>query len=228
VGDKGVYEGYVYHFPGLDRNSKFDLRPFDLAVIILDKQVRGVKPVTLAEIGALDDLQKSNSEELLTAVSYGPATRDPSTWDFARRTSEWRLAELKGSTFVHFQGPPYFVCDGDQGAPFLDTAGKVTALITFWPGFCNSDSVAYGYRVDTQEARDFLCDVGTEPLLPVADPNNNVEGDFVNYPPIRDPAGLLCSGGGAAARSASADDGGKQGADRNHNGNKGGKQRNRH
>jgi hypothetical protein len=222
------FEGYVFHFPGLDRDARQEPRPFDLAVIVLDESVPWFDAddsPRLAPIGTLEALKKSKSKNPFTALSYGPPNHDPSTWDFVRRVSEWRLNSLKADT-AHFQGPGYFVCDGDQGAPFYSSAGEVTALLIPSAGYCSGNSVATGYRLDTQDVRDFLCNVGTKGYLDdqeVPNPNFPLLGPegALNYSEIADPEVLTdqyCDGNSSSLRAASADDGGGQSADRQQNG----------
>jgi hypothetical protein len=228
-----VYEGYVFHYPGTG----------DIAAIILDEEVDGPL-ATLAAPGTLDTLnalKKSLGKAGLTAVSYGPPSHDPETWDFQRRTSEWRLNTLKAST-VHLQGPGYFVCDGDQGAPIHDDERGVAALLVFSSSFCSGNSVATGYRLDTQEVQDFLCSLsdgsldlndddgsgnpdGIPDLTQVVNPNYPLLGDSGNltYNISDDSRAVLADRYCPSASRAvpvdnsvkqSADDGPQQNADR--------------
>jgi hypothetical protein len=191
-----VYEGYVYHLPGLDRETEERPIPRDAAVIILDEAVPWFDPderPRLAPLGALDDALGAE-QTALTAVSYGPDIDDPAAWDVQRRTSQWDLTDLSAS-FATLHAPDHWVCDGDQGAPLYNEEGQVTALLTIGAEFCEESEQADGYRLDTRETRDFLCAVATDPLDTVEvdnDPDPDKGPSAVTYAPIVD-AELLSS-----------------------------------
>jgi V8-like Glu-specific endopeptidase len=238
-----TFEGYVFHLPGLDRNDDSTYAGFDLAAIVLDFPVPASAHVPfakLAAVGALDPTKKAKSQEF-TAISYGPNNHDPSTWDFVRRSSSWQPKKIE-ATSVHFKGEnhDYFVCDGDQGAPFLNKAGEVAALLYIGPTFCDKNQVADGYRVDTPLVRQFLCNVGTEGYLDAAaipNPNYPLLGDAgaLDYPDVINPSVLtdIYCDGSANAQATAADKHGHQGADRHlrhnhaHKGKQGGKHHHR-
>jgi hypothetical protein len=198
-GADGVYAGSVYHMPGIDRESE-GFVPNDLAVIVLDENVAdnhyGSVLATLPALGALDT-QKGTE---LTAISYGPQEDAPlleedaptkdellaanAAWDFTRRQSPWTVTAVDALRLrLEAPGPSWY-CDADQGAPFIDErTGTVAALMTFWPEYCH-ETVAYGYRLDTQEVRDFLCAVSQRQFDEVKD--TNVDG----LPAETDPAEL--------------------------------------
>jgi hypothetical protein len=186
-----VYEGSAYHLPGLDRETDERPIPRDLAIIILDKSVPWFnvdESPRLAPIGALEKVRQSTHPKLI-AVSYGPDTDDPATWDVQRRTSQWELTSLSDA-FATFEAPDRFVCDGDQGAPIYDESGQVTALLTIGIRFCEEPGLADGYRLDTVEVRDFLCDVASGSLATVEvdnDPDPDRGPAAVNYAAIVDP-----------------------------------------
>jgi hypothetical protein len=175
VGADGVYEGNIYHMPGIDRDAE-GFMPNDLAVIVLDENVAadeyGGVLATLPAVGALDTIKGTE----LTAVSYGPQVDGPHSdedapakedvlaeyagWDFTRRQSPWSVTAVGALRLRLEAASPSWYCDADEGAPFIDEGtGDVAALMTFWSGYCN-DTIAYGFRLDTQEVYDFLCAVG--------------------------------------------------------------------
>jgi hypothetical protein len=240
VGADGVYEGYVYHMPGLNRDKRGNVVN-DLAVVILDDDVdpddHGGVFAPLPALGGLNKLKGTR----LTAISYGPqneAPYDPADedkptveeilapfveWDFTRRRSAWDVGSVEKARLRLLAPEPSYYCDADQGAPFVDDkTGIVTSLMTFWPQYCN-DAVAYGYRLDTRDVRDFLCAVGNDDLLDIEDPNNNVgpSPGFDDLVPYATPDGGLqsfCDDVSAQRATAAADDG-DQSADRQQNGN---------
>jgi hypothetical protein len=219
VGAPGVYEGYVYRFPGLDANADAP-RHNDLAVVILNSPVDDDIPTAdLSLPGALDALKRSKDKAELDTVSYGPDGFDEEAWDFERRVSSWHLTSLHAS-IAKFQGANQYACDGDQGAPFHDREGNVAALLTFWAGFCDKWVIAYGNRLDTQEVRDFLCalgDIENNPLNLVKDPNHPIENGketkFVRYATPDSSLQSYCVEVSGDRVTASAADGGNQAAD---------------
>ncbi|MDF3043284.1 MAG: hypothetical protein K0Q71_5990, partial [Thermomicrobiales bacterium] len=175
VGADGVYEGNIYHMPGIDRDAE-GFMPNDLAVIVLDENVAADEyGGVLATLPAVDALATIKGTEL-TAVSYGPQVDVPHSdedapakeevlaefadWDFTRRQSPWTVTAVGALRLRLEAASPSWYCDADQGVPFIDDGtGDVAALMTFWSGYCH-DTIAYGFRLDTQEVYDFLCAVG--------------------------------------------------------------------
>jgi hypothetical protein len=213
-GADGVYAGSVYHMPGIDRESEGFI-PNDLAVIVLDENVAehdyGGVLATLPALGALDAQEGTE----LTAISYGPQIDAPlleedaptkdellaanAAWDFTRRQSPWTVTAVD-EVRLRLEAPgPSWYCDADQGAPFIDDrTGTVAALMTFWPEYCH-ETIAYGYRLDTQEVRDFLCAVSQGQFSEVKDTNvdgllaetDPAELDPVRYELTRESAAVL-------------------------------------
>jgi hypothetical protein len=223
--DGTVFRGYVYHHPDLDRGNDSTFATSDIAVIILDHEVPnagqpgGIPLSPLAPVGVLGDHQESQNTGL-TAVSYGPHNHNSETWDFQRRTSAWQMTALEETT-VRVKGPSYLVCDGDLGAPLVDQDGNVAALLYLKdPEFCDKKGVAFGFRIESERARDFLCDVGTKPLHSVKVNNKPGKPNLIAaaYAPVSAASKAklesYCDGGAAAA----AHHDGKQGAGRHHKG----------
>ena len=187
-----TFEGYVFHMPGLNRDDQSTYAQFDLAVIVLDFPVPWAASgpfARLAAVGALDPTKKAKTQAL-TALSYGPNTNDPATWDFVRRSSSWETQKVQAtSTQLKGDSPTYSVCDGDQGAPLVNKAGDVAALLYMGPKICQQNHVADGIRLDTPTVRQFLCNVGTAGYLDAAAiPNPNPVGpNPLGYPAISNP-----------------------------------------
>jgi len=77
AGDK-VYEG-TFEADPLYNQSQSD--PHDIAVVVLDKPVKGITPALLPEAGSLSDL---SGDQLFTSVGYGAyeVTRGPGGREF--------------------------------------------------------------------------------------------------------------------------------------------------
>jgi hypothetical protein len=220
-----AFAGFVFHMPGLDRGDDSTFAAFDLAVIVLDHPVPDALGVPIAPIaaeGALDAGGKKANR--LRAVSYGPHNHKPHTWDFQRRTSRWEVTKRKATSLkLKGNSSDHFVCDGDQGTPLHTRSGDVAALFFIGPTFCDKEKVADAIRLDTAQARAFLCQVGREEFVdangdPIENPNFPLLGSegALDYPEVVEPEVLtdeFCAG---SASAQSADDSEQQSADRNH------------
>lgn len=134
----------------------------DLAVLVLQNRVSGVRPVELASDGLLDRMEAAGTLErdALTVVGYGmdcsgisPSACFP-VLDSTRRSATERFLSLQRTTFsVHSgdAGP----CFGDSGSPHFVGDSNVSVGVTgIVSGACqNAVSVT---RLDTPEARSFL------------------------------------------------------------------------
>jgi hypothetical protein len=230
---KTVHRGYVFWHPKFGPFQAFPGsynhdNDFNMAVIILEDAVQGIAPTNLADIGALDALKGTpGPTKQLTAVGYGTteskAGNQERTWDFTRRAATWELSGLKPS-YVHTTAPgQHGPCNGDQGGPIMaKNSDEVAAIISNWDGVCGGpQGVGYGYRVDTQDAYDFLCFVSKTDLddEQIKNPNAPViTGNFVDYPDVAAASQAkladYCSASESTQLTASADDGGAQSADR--------------
>jgi secreted trypsin-like serine protease len=145
--------------------------PNDLAVILLDKAVRGVTPVTLPRAGALDaiDLQS----QTFTAVGYG-TVRDIKTtgpnafyFDSVRRYATQYFLSLEPAWLNLSENPSTGsggTCYGDSGGPhFLGgTSSRYQVAITV-TGDTACRATDKTYRLDTPSARNFLGNYVTLP-----------------------------------------------------------------
>jgi Trypsin len=139
--------------------------PYDIAVVVFDKPVRGIEPAQLPTLGQFDRVGK---DQRFTAVGYGgqEAVNQPG----GPVNAYLDTREYAVSTF-NAVGPGYLrlsqnpatgnggTCYGDSGGPNFLGAGStetdVIAGITITgDSLCKSTNVAY--RLDTESARAFL------------------------------------------------------------------------
>jgi V8-like Glu-specific endopeptidase len=139
--------------------------PHDLAVVVLDKPVKGIQPALLPKAGSLDGLTGSQQ---FTSVGYGAQSVSSGpgghTFNYAdiryvavgtlnSETQSWLRASQNASTG---NGG---TCYGDSGGPnFLGAGATETRIVagTTITGdfYCRSTNV--DYRLDTPSARAFL------------------------------------------------------------------------
>jgi hypothetical protein len=149
----------------------------DIAVIVLDKPVKGITPVDLPTAGLLDQMKADGSLNgtLFTSVGYG--TQEPqrapggiqNTFDGQRRFAVGEFSALNASYLrisqnVHAGSGG--TCSGDSGGPqFLgageDETNTVVSITITGDLFCHATNV--DYRLDTPSARAFLDDFVTLP-----------------------------------------------------------------
>jgi hypothetical protein len=157
----------AYYFParGASRNSH------DIGAVILADPVQGITPVTLADVGFLDDLKKDKSTKggpkanQLIAVGYGtqlewppPQTipADGARWmaecGYQALNSQWLLCSQNYT--LGLGGTGY----GDSGGPVfweMPDGSEVQVGITAW-GDMSLVSTTWFYRVDTPVAAGFI------------------------------------------------------------------------
>jgi V8-like Glu-specific endopeptidase len=121
----------------------------DLAVVVLDKAVRGVTPYALPTADALD--AAGVSSQTFTNVGYGYADRT-FTFDGYRRWSISSFTNVKPTELV-LSDKSGGVCFGDSGGPRL--LGNVVEAVTS-TGNQNCTGQSINYRLDTPSARTFL------------------------------------------------------------------------
>ena len=157
AGDK-VYEG-TFEADPLYNQSQSD--PHDIAVVVLDKPVKGITPALLPEAGSLSDL---SGDQLFTSVGYGAyeVTRGPGgrefLYDDVRMTATGTLNTVTPSWLRISMNPAKGdggTCYGDSGGPnFLGTTNVVAAITVTGDTVCQATNV--DYRLDTDSARTFL------------------------------------------------------------------------
>jgi V8-like Glu-specific endopeptidase len=156
-GDK-TYSG-TFHADPAYGHAQSD--PHDIAVVVLDKPVKGVAPAALPKAGALDRLP---ADQQFTSVGYGAYevtsgpgghrflyndVRGVATGTLNATNPAWLRISMNASTG---NGG---TCYGDSGGPnFLGTSNVVAATTITGDAVCRSTNV--DYRLDTPSARAFL------------------------------------------------------------------------
>jgi secreted trypsin-like serine protease len=157
-GDK-AYAG-TWHADPAYNQSQSD--PHDIAVVVLDKEVKGITPAKLPKAGSLNKLPGSTQ---FTSVGYGAYevtsgaggghqylyndVRGVATGTLNTTTSAWLKISMNPS---HGDGG---TCYGDSGGPnFLGTSNVIAATTITGDSVCRSTNV--DYRLDTASARNFL------------------------------------------------------------------------
>ena len=136
--------------------------PHDIAVVVLDKAVKGITPAKLPKAGSLSKLPGSQQ---FTSVGYGAYevtsgsggghqylyndVRGVATGTLNTTTQAWLKISMNPS---HGDGG---TCYGDSGGPnFLGSSDVVAATTITGDAVCRSTNV--DYRLDTASARNFL------------------------------------------------------------------------
>ena len=137
----------------------------DIAVVVLDKAVRGITPARLPKANSLDTVDTTTR---FTPVGYGGQTVNqgggPKTFSYAdvRYVATGTLNSLTTNWLRISMNPSHGdggTCYGDSGGPnFLGAGSTETNIVagTTITGdtFCRSTNV--DYRMDTPSARSFL------------------------------------------------------------------------
>ena len=157
AGDK-VYSG-TFHadpaYPGPTSDAH------DIAVVVLDKAVKGITPALLPRADSLSGL---SSTQQFTSVGYGAyeVTNSPGghqyLYDDVRMVATGTLNSTN-NTWLRISMNPSTgnggTCYGDSGGPnFLGTSQVVAAITITGDAVCRSTNV--DYRLDTPSARAFL------------------------------------------------------------------------
>ena len=157
AGDK-VYYG-TFHADPLYPGPTSDAH--DIAVVVLDKAVKGITP---ARLPAADSLSGVSSTQQFTSVGYGAyeVTNQPGghayLYDDVRMVATGTLNAVN-KTWLRISMNPSTgnggTCYGDSGGPnFLGTSNVVAAITITGDAVCRSTNV--DYRLDTPSARAFL------------------------------------------------------------------------
>jgi hypothetical protein len=145
--------------------------PKDIAVLVLDSPVSGIKPAKLPRAGLFDQMKEAGTlrNQKFTAVGYGvhepeigggPPTFpfDGERWrsvsEFNALNDSWlRLSQndatSDGGTCFGDSGGPNFLGTGAQTVP-----GTIASITITGDAMCLATNVTY--RMDTASARDFL------------------------------------------------------------------------
>ncbi|MDQ3986836.1 MAG: S1 family peptidase [Actinomycetota bacterium] len=144
--------------------------PHDIAVIVLDRTVRGITPARLPEEGLLDRMKKANelNSANFVAVGYGTVRESRKTGPQGivniteRRYAEQSYLSLQEAWLTLAMNEATGdggTCFGDSGGPHflgdLDSDLVVSITVT---GDAVCKATDKTYRVDTKSARDFLDD----------------------------------------------------------------------
>ena len=156
-GDK-LYYG-TFEADPLYNQSQSD--PHDIAVVVLDKPVRGITPAELPEADSLSNLSGSQT---FTSVGYGAyeVRKGPGGQQFlyndVRMVATGTLNSTNPSWLRISMNPSTGnggTCYGDSGGPnFLGTTDIIAAITITGDAVCRSTNVVY--RLDTESARTFL------------------------------------------------------------------------
>src|SRR3954471_15231251 len=157
AGDK-AYSGTFYGDPLYDQRQS---DPHDIAVVVLDKAVKGITSARLPKAGSLSKLPGTQQ---FTSVGYGAheVTNEPGghqyLYDDVRMTAAGTLNAINPAWLRISMNPATGnggTCYGDSGGPnFLGTTQVVAAITITGDAICRSTNVVY--RLDTESARAFL------------------------------------------------------------------------
>jgi secreted trypsin-like serine protease len=144
--------------------------PHDIAVIVLDKTVRGITPATLPELGLLDRMRAANElrSARFVAVGFGTVRETRKTGPQGiLDITERRFAEQSYMSLLDaWLNLAMNEATGDGGTCFGDSGGPhfvggidsnlVVSITVTGDAVCKATDKTY--RVDTASARDFLDD----------------------------------------------------------------------
>jgi secreted trypsin-like serine protease len=156
-GDK-TYDGTFLADP---QYSQAQSDPHDIAVVVLDKPVKGIAPAKLPTAGSLSNL---SSNQQFTSVGYGAyeVTNEPGGHDYlyndVRMVATGTLNSINPAWLRISMNPATGnggTCFGDSGGPnFLGTSNVIAATTITGDSVCRATNVTY--RLDTAAARAFL------------------------------------------------------------------------
>jgi secreted trypsin-like serine protease len=135
--------------------------PHDVAVVILDQAVAGIRPSRLPAAGSLSNLPK---DQVITPVGYGAnmVTNGPGghgyLYDDVRRVATGTLNATNPAWLRASMNPAHGdggTCFGDSGGPnFLGSTDVIAATTITGDSVCRATNV--DYRMDSPSARAFL------------------------------------------------------------------------
>ena len=157
AGDK-LYSG-TFHadpaYPGTSADSH------DIAVVVLDRAVKGITSALLPIAGSLSDL---SSSQTFTSVGYGAyeVTNSPGGHQYLyddRRMVAVGTLNATNKTWLRISMNASTgnggTCYGDSGGPnFLGQTNVIAAITITGDAVCRATNVTY--RLDTESARSFL------------------------------------------------------------------------
>src|SRR5215212_9023911 len=156
-GDK-TYTG-TWHADPAYNQSQSD--PHDIAVVVFDKEIKGIAPAKLPKAGSLSKLP---GDQQFTSVGYGAyeVTNQPGghqyLYDDVRGVATGTLNSINSAWLRISMNPSHGdggTCYGDSGGPnFLGSTNVIAATTITGDAVCRSTNV--DYRLDTQSARGFL------------------------------------------------------------------------
>jgi secreted trypsin-like serine protease len=156
-GDK-VHAG-TFEADPLYNQSQSD--PHDIAVVVLNKEVKGIGPARLPTAGSLSNLPKTQQ---FTSVGYGAyeVTNGPGGHQYlyndVRMVATGTLNSINPAWLRISMNPSTGnggTCYGDSGGPnFLGSTNIIAATTITGDAVCRSTNV--DYRLDTSSARAFL------------------------------------------------------------------------
>ena len=156
-GDK-VYSGTFEADPAYNQSQS---DPHDIAVVVLDKAVKGITPARLPTAGSLSSLPKSQS---FVSVGYGAyeVTNEPGGHQYlyndVRMKATGTLNSINANWLRISMNPSTGdggTCYGDSGGPnFLGSTDIIASTTITGDAVCRSTNVTY--RLDTESARAFL------------------------------------------------------------------------
>jgi secreted trypsin-like serine protease len=156
-GDK-LYVG-TFHADPLYGQSQND--PHDIAVVVFDKPIKGIKPARLPKADSLSGLSGSQK---FTSVGYGAyeVTNEPGGHQYlfndVRMVATGTLNSINPYWLRISMNPSKGdggTCYGDSGGPnFLGSTDVIAAITITGDAVCRSTNVVY--RLDTDSARAFL------------------------------------------------------------------------
>ena len=157
AGDK-TYAGTFEADPAYNQSQS---DPHDIAVVVLDKPVRGIEPAELPEAGSLSNLSPTQQ---FTSVGYGAyaVPNGPGGHQYlyndVRMVATGTLNSVNAAWLRISMNPATGnggTCYGDSGGPnFLGTTDVVAAITITGDAICRATNV--DYRLDTESARAFL------------------------------------------------------------------------